>query len=207
MKLQWLKQEFRRIAIKAGLIGFVVLLVVGYSLYDRQTREDQLAQIQQDTALARNRISKLEQENNQFIQTQLKYNRIPLTQREQNLNDLPSRIALLQPLLQTLKVRYRLAVLDISLTNVAPYVSTTQQTTFSTAFNTVTLTFGGLSDEMVVSFLLELFETLPGYIRVESLEMKRELDITPSVLSQIQSRSIPVIVSGKVTFSWKTVRR
>lgn len=207
MRLMYLREELVRVGWKVGGVIAIAAIIMGYSLYDRQSREDTLAQMQRDTALAKNAIVRLEEDNNRFIQQQLRYNRIPENQRDVQLNDLPSRIAILQPTLQALKVRYRLAVLDISLTNVAPFVAAQNQTRFATQFNTITLTFGGLSDELILSFLQELFQTLPGYIRVEKLDMKRDLEITPEILGQVQGRSIPVLVSGSVVFTWKTVRK
>ena len=207
MRIALLQEELIKAAWVAGGIALGALIITGYSFYDRQNREDNLAQIDRDLALANNQIVKLEEDNNKFIQTQLRYNRIPDKKREVNLSDMASRIALLQPTLQGLKVRYRLAVLDISLTNVAPLVSAQDQKRYLTHFNTVTLTFGGLSDELILSFLQELFETLPGFIRVEKMEMKRTTEITSAVLGKIQNSSIPVLVSGSVVFTWKTVRK
>lgn len=207
MRVVFLREELIKTAWIAGGIALAALIFVGYSFYDRQSREDTLAQIQRDLALANNHIVKMEDDNNKFIQMQLHYNRIPDKQRDMNLSDLPSRIALLQPTLQSLKVRYRLAVLDISLTNVAPLISTQEQKGYDTHFNTVTLTFGGLSDELLLSFVQELFETLPGYMRVEKMELKREAEITPAILGQIKNSSIPLLVNGSVVFTWKTVRK
>jgi hypothetical protein len=207
MRLVALREELLRIGWKVGGAILLACLIMGYSFYDRQSREDELAKIQRETALSRNRIVKLEDENNRFIQQQLRFNRIPKRQRDVQLNDLPSRIAVLQPTLQNLKVRYRLAVLDINLTNVAPFIAAQDQKKYATQFNTITLNFGGLSDELILSFLQELFRTLPGYIRVEKMEMKRDLEITQDVLGQIQGQSIPVLVSGSIVFTWKTVRQ
>ena len=207
MKIAVIREELIRIAWIAGGITLAALLITGYSFYDRQKREDNLAQMERDIALANNQILKLEEDNDKYIQTKMRYNRIADRQREINLSDLPSRIAILQPTLQNLKVRYRLAVLDISLTNVAPLISEQEQKNYITHFNTVTLTFGGLSDELLMSFLQELFETLPGYIRVEKLELRRKTLITPSVLGQIQNSSIPLVVEGTVVFTWKTVHK
>ena len=207
MKIAVIREELIRIAWIAGVITLAALLITGYSFYDRQKREDNLAQMERDIALANNQILKLEEDNDKYIQTKMRYNRIADRQREINLSDLPSRIAILQPTLQNLKVRYRLAVLDISLTNVAPLISEQEQKNYITHFNTVTLTFGGLSDELLMSFLQELFETLPGYIRVEKLELRRKTLITPSVLGQIQNSSIPLVVEGTVVFTWKTVHK
>ena len=207
MKITFLREELIKTAWIAGGIIAIVLLIVGFSFYDRQNREDILAQTQRDLALAKNQIVKLEADNNKFIQTQLRYNRIPDKQRDANLSDLASRIALLQPTLQNLKIRYRLAVLDISLTNAAPVIGAQEQNRYAAYFNTVTLTFGGLSDELLLSFLQELFEDLPGFFRVEKFEMKREKEISSGVLTQIQDSSIPVLVSGSVVFTWKTVQK
>ena len=207
MRLVTLREELIKLGLRMGGVILVAGLIMGYSFYDRQSREDDLAKNQREIALARNRIVKLEDENNRFIQQQLRFNRIPVRQRDVQLSDLPSRIAVLQPTLQNLKVRYRLATLDINLTNVAPYLSAQDQNRYATQFNTITLTFGGLSDELILSFLQDLFQTLPGYIRVEKMELKRELEITQVVLGQIQGQTIPVLVSGNVVFTWKTVRR
>jgi hypothetical protein len=207
MKTVVIREELIKVASIVGGIALGALLITGYSFYDRQNREDTLAQVENDLALAKNQIVKLEEDNDKFLQLQLHYNRIPDKQRDINLSDLPSRLAILQPALQNLKVRYRLAVLDISLTNVAPLVGTQEQKGYITHFNTITLTFGGLSDELMMSFLQELFETLPGYIRVEKLVMNRKIEISPAVLAQIQNSSIPVLVEGSVVFTWKTVRK
>lgn len=207
MKLADARSELLQIGLKFGAAILVAGLILGFSFYDRQSREDELAKNQREIALARNRIQKLEEDNNRFIQQQLRFNRIPERQRNLQLNDLPSRIAFLQPTLQNLKVRYRLAVLDINLTNVAPLVAAQNQQKYSMQFNTITLNFGGLSDALVLSFLQELFMTLPGYIRVEAMDMQRKLEITNEVLGQIQGQSIPVLVSGSVVFTWKTVRK
>ena len=207
MKIAVLREELIQTAWAVGAILLGVLLITGYSFYDRQSREDALAQTQRDISLAKNQIRKLEDDNNQFVQMKVRYNQIPESKRAVGLNALPARIALLQPALQDLKIRYRLAVLDISLTNVAPLVTAEPNKRYGASLNTVTLRFGGLSDELLLSFLQELFETLPGYIRVEKLEMKRDAAISPAILGQIRASSTPLVASGAVTFSWKTVSR
>jgi hypothetical protein len=37
--------------------------------------------------------------------------------------------------------------------------------------------------------------------------MKRDLAITPAVIAEVRARRIPVLISGKVVISWKTVKR
>ena len=206
MKLNVAREALIKDVGKIGAILLLIGLIAGYSFYNRQSTESELAKLDRDTALSKNRIVKLEEENNEFVRLFLRYSKIPNNKREVNLNDLPSRIALLQPVLQNLKMKYHLAQLDISLTNVAPLGTIYDRKRYTTMFNNATFNFGALSDELVLSFLTELFEAMPGFVRVEVFEITRTQEITPSVLGQIQSKKIPVLVTGRVVFSWKTIR-
>lgn len=207
MKLSVIREALIKQASIAALVAVLAGGIAGYSVYYRQSEEDKLAKMQRDLALTNNKIVKLEEENDEALKLFSRLSRVPAPKRSIQMNDLPTRIALLQPLLEDLKVRYRMSKLEISLTNVAPMGPAYTKGSYETMFNTITITFGGLTDEMVMSLLKELTMALPGYIRFESLEMLRAAPITPMTYMQVQNRTLPALVTGKTTISWKTIRQ
>lgn len=207
MKLSVIREALMKEAGIAALVAVVAGGIAGYSVYYRQSEEDKLAKMQRDLALTNNRIVKLEEENDEALKLFSRLARVPATKRTIQMNDLPSRIQLLQPMLEDLKVRYRMPKLDISLTNVSTMGPAYTKGSYETMFSTITITFGALSDEMVLSLLKELTQSLPGYVRFESLDLVRTQNISVSAYNQVKQRTIPTLVSGKVLISWKTIRQ
>lgn len=207
MKLTILREELIREAARAGAAIIVAAIIAGLALYYRQSAEAELAKLKRDIALSNNRIVKLEEENTETLRMFSRVNQVPAAQKELPFNDLSSRVAWMQPRLEDIKRRYRLTQLDISMTNVAPLGGGYDQGSYQTMFNTITLTFGGLSDEILFSFLHELAEITPGYQRFEMLEMRRLLPIDQNVFLQIQAGRQPVLVAGRAIISWRTIRK
>lgn len=70
-------------------------------------------------------------------------------------------------------------------------------------WNRLRITFKAVSDVHVFSFLEEFRNSVPGFIRVEALEIKRNFDFTDQSLSTIKSSgTMPLNVEAKIEFSW-----
>lgn len=207
MKLTILREELIREAVKAVSAIVAAAVLAGSAMYYRQSAEETLAKLKRDIALSNNRIVKLEEENTETLRLFSRINQVPAAKKEVPFNDLASRVGWLQPKLEDIKRRYRLTQLDISMTNAAPLGGGYDQGSYQTMFNTVTLTFGGLSDEIIFSFLQELAEITPGYLRFEVLEMRRLLPIDQNVFLQIRGGRQPVLVAGRAIISWRTIRK
>lgn len=201
----------REIVIREGAIAvgavLVAALVFGGSLYYRQSAEEELAKLKRDLALANNRIVKLEEENTEALQLFSRHNRLPASKKDINFNDMATRIALLQPQLESIRGRYRLPQLEINLTNVASLGPAYERPGYGVMFNTFTLTFAAMSDQVALSALFELGQNLPGYVRYENIELKRVLPLDQTAFLRVQAGTVPPMVTGKATLSWRTIRK
>lgn len=81
-----------------------------------------------------------------------------------------------------------------------------QKQTLEGLSSKVSLSFSAMTDVQLYGFLEKLVEEFPGYVKLESLELKKKGDITPAVFEQVGKGEIPELATGKVVFHWIGVR-
>ncbi len=66
----------------------------------------------------------------------------------------------------------------------------------------ISVQFLAISDTHVWSFLDDLRRSAPGLIRIESVKLKRNGDLTDATISQIPGGTTPLLVDTTVEFTW-----
>lgn len=70
----------------------------------------------------------------------------------------------------------------------------------------VDLNFSAMTDEDMIQFVEALYRDFPGYVKIKSLELKRNNDISDEALVGLASGRRPELVSGQMLFSWMGVK-
>ncbi len=78
--------------------------------------------------------------------------------------------------------------------------------TITTLFATVDLDFKALDDRKALSFINDFTNSLPGYVVINSAEIKKDKNYSNEELIAISSGNGSGIVDGKITFSWYAFR-
>lgn len=64
------------------------------------------------------------------------------------------------------------------------------------------LNFGGMSDTHLLSFIQDLRASMPGFVKIDKLELKRDKALDVTVYRQMSRGSTPEVVSGELVFTW-----
>ncbi len=105
--------------------------------------------------------------------------------------------------LGTLKNNYRLTSLSLQMDPEEPFENEELQAAkLDVVRSNVVLELGGMSDQHIYSFIKEMRNKLPGFIKVKRLELKREKGFDIETLQQISNGAAPQMVSGKLAFEW-----
>ena len=106
-------------------------------------------------------------------------------------------------LLDKLKDTYHLSRLTLKMepAEELPQEKFRKKTTL-TEHSEVTLKFSGLTDEYLFSFIDALIHELSGYMRIENMQLRRELPINNDILLKISHGDTPALVSGEIVFHW-----
>ncbi len=75
-------------------------------------------------------------------------------------------------------------------------------TTIITSFANIDLTFSALDDRRALSFVNDFTNSLPGYVVINSLEIKKDKSYSDEQLIAISTGKGSGLVEGKTTFSW-----
>ncbi len=119
------------------------------------------------------------------------------------VDDITSRIKEAREPLQFLKDKYRLSQLDITITPpTAMKEAFLKRENYIANASKVTLRFSGLTDELVLSFVHELFDEFPGYVSITSLDLEKVGDINEQTVATIKTGVFPILVKGILVFEW-----
>lgn len=66
----------------------------------------------------------------------------------------------------------------------------------------ISLTFGGMSDTHLLSFIQDLRASMPGFVKIDQLTLKRDKALDVTVYRQVSRGSTPEVVSGELIFTW-----
>lgn len=78
--------------------------------------------------------------------------------------------------------------------------------TVTTSFATIDLDFKALDDRRALSFINDFTNSLPGYVVINNVEIKKDKNYSNADLIAISSGQGTGIVDGKITFSWYAFR-
>lgn len=105
--------------------------------------------------------------------------------------------------LDILKDQYRLSSLTLKMSPVEELEGKEyQKQTTKVVHTEVKLSFSGLTDNHLLSFVEAVLKEFRGYARIDSLRLQRNRVIDNNLIVSISKGAIPEIVTGEITFHW-----
>jgi hypothetical protein len=200
MKIQELRtQTITYAGIKGAIVvGVMVLLLVALGI--RNNEEDALTKA---NARARD-VNASIQSTEQFLEKAQKSLELQATLQHKNkLSGSGIDQKYIANLLNALKERYLLTELSMKMT--PPTVlkdGEFAKTHIELEHTLVTLTFAGLSDELLLSFVDNMLRLLPGYTQVDVVQLERRKPIDKAFLDEVAREKYTPIVGGVLSLHW-----
>jgi hypothetical protein len=104
------------------------------------------------------------------------------------------------------KKRYRLSEANLDLSTPVELVDIYKTDTTVVVSSEVTVKFKAITDEYVFSFIDAVLKELPGYVKVEMLQMSRTGEVNDDLLRRISKGENPELVAGSMTFQWRDLK-
>jgi hypothetical protein len=199
-------RELRKKTVKAAITALIAVAVAGavyggFSLlYDSVAEEKATAESKYDAdngllASLSSQLQKSGEAEKRFLEIQSK--------RTSNVFD--ADIKVLREFLATSRQRYKFD--DFKIKTVTPNDSDKPElANFNykvKVWNRFRITFKAVSDVHIFSFLDDFRSAVPGFIRIETLDLKRTADFTDQTMSVIKtSGAMPLNVEAKIEFTW-----
>ena len=206
MKVNRLKRKLNKDALYATAIFVLVSIIAGLTWMKAMQDEQEIQRIKgeisnldADYLRTRDKIDKAKKQLTDFMA--LPENKIPTANVD---TDITSWIREAREPLLKLKNSYKLNSLDLSLTPPTELKDGAFKRDSVMAISSkVTLKFDAASDELIFSFVDDLINHFPGYVRVESIDITRSGEITETMLSQVIAQgTAPSLVNGTLVFEW-----
>ncbi len=196
-KLERLKSDLIRQGIISGgitavLLGAMLFVMSIEQEYtdERQLLTRQINQVNADIQQLDSRFKKARQSLDLYEQ---------LRSSSDNADEALSRKEI-TAILNILKDKYKLSTLTLRMTPMIELADQKYVTpTTSVAKTELTMTFSGMTDELLLGFVKDLQELLPGYSRIIFLEMERTGSIDNQFLMAVNRETYPALVQGEVT--------
>lgn len=115
-------------------------------------------------------------------------------------------LASAQQLLENLRNQYSLGGFKADISKPVDLQDVYRTETTVVASTKVELSFDALNDESVFAFIGALSRGLPGYIKISSLQVTREGEITPVLLKNLQEGKYQPVVRGRMAFYWRDLK-
>ena len=200
------QKQLSQYVVKQSIICFVIVLIFGGVYYFTGTMADDSAE--KKTA-AEGKVSSEQGQitslTNQLDKSGVAEKKFLLLQATRDNEDFTSNVDTLKEWLRNAKTQYRLSnTFKLSITAAKP--------ASNAEFNglgydvlehpAMKLEFTSISDTHVFSFIDAFLRNTPGFIRIDSLSMKRVGDIDSNTVAQVKSGATPFVMETKMEFNW-----
>ncbi len=207
MKIVNLKKKIKKRLIRNAIIIAVLIgLFVGAFVYNSSST----ASLEQ----SRNRANS--------IQSQIASTKMQYAESEANLKEylamdksklpgtdgyelLRERLSVALPAIQDMKDVYSFKKLNLSLAEIRK-MDNINSMNFVAYQNAITLDYAGGTDEYIYSFINDLKNTLPGYLNIESISLKRDNDINDETMANYIAPGEFSLVSGNIKLDWVVLK-
>lgn len=195
---------FRKKLIKEGLviagvvvaIGVVTAMVVGWDEAAQAAKvqaQSLLSTAQSEVDIAKAQLSSIDEHMEAYRELDEK--------RDNEVYELNR--AVFQDQMAALRAQYRLSELSLQLAPEQklemPALANNEVEAFSAE---VKLTLASMTDQHVYSFVQAMQRSLPGFVKLKQMTLKRNLNFDVNVLRQISKGDSVKMVSGDVVFDW-----
>lgn len=202
-------QNLKKQLIKISIIASVVVLATGAAAYGifawSSSLQEEAAKTKSQVGRARGDVSNREKKNKEAQEYLDLYNSINTDSEQDKISDLNRDKAM-----AWIK-QVALANHILNMTGTVTPISTVdnqafKKKTFEGINSKISLKFGAMTDEQIFRFLQALLGNFPGYVKVESLTLSKQGEITQSIIQQAQRGQFPELVTGELVFYWIGVR-
>jgi hypothetical protein len=187
------------IAAGCGMVAFATMMLADMAAADAKKESDTLtASVMADE----NQLREIKNKIELSVGAEKRFSEIQLTRMEPSFL---SKTELLVALLQESKNRYRLS--GFKPLNIPPEMPSKVPALIDKEYNVVvrdgvTIEFEAISDVHVYSFLRHLLRHAPGFMRLQSIDIQRQEDLTPQSLAQLKAGQSLGLVVTKLQFTW-----
>lgn len=188
--------------VRYSIIKAVILTVLGgIALTVYTVQQGYLAERQRISASINNVNSDIQKLDSTFKKAKESLDLYEQLQQSENSAESALSRKNIAESLNILKDRYKLHSLSLRMTPVKDLEDRRYLTDTTQVIQTeITLSFAGMTDELMFGFINDVLRQLPGYTRVSYLKMKRDLPIDNEFLLAVSREEFPPLVSGEVAF-------
>ncbi|MBN67036.1 MAG: hypothetical protein CMM94_05660 [Rickettsiales bacterium] len=202
-------RDFRkRIAIQGAIAVVAVGVIFGVSAFIAGVAEEateETSRIERDIRSQESQIRSLKEQLGRSDESTEKYLEL-MTERGDN-NDFYISREKARDLLAILRNKYRLTSLSLT---VGPEQQVADESfdglTVDVVMMNVEITFGGITDQHIYSFLQNLRDDISGFMRVREFTVERRKRITNDIYLQVSRGGEPEMVAATLVFDWIGVK-
>lgn len=207
MKKEQIQKNIKQLLIKFGIVDLILLGIVGFLyIYSDSLGDDYYSLKSRASSLE----SEIRQKNNTYFDAEenlesflrISNNRLPT---ETGYKESYQRIKQILPNIEKFKDLYSFKKLTFTLGKIEENRDYSK-TNFDAYSGSLSLYFEGASDQFVFSFINDLKNSMPGYLKIDDFYISKKED-----LSNIGVRSFLTVknfyfVTGKIDLNWITFK-
>jgi hypothetical protein len=112
-----------------------------------------------------------------------------------------------EEILNNLRTKYRLTTFQATVAAEQPFVGEGYDNrTVDLTQSDIKIDFNAMSDLHVFSFVKELKEQLPGYVRIYDFSIRRAEQLKPEHFAAMSKGETPALVNAKISMMWMGIR-
>ncbi len=199
MKILKLRKKIIASFSVAGILFLAFVAIIFLSYYEKKSAVAKVELIKSDTAQIENQISELETKTVEIKKYQGLWKNLSGNKKNTagiKMDEINSNLAL---------VAEKYSIFDPVIKVALPETlkdGVFKRATVSVLSTNVSLSFSSADDVMAISFVTEFLNSIPGYVVVTNLELRKSKSYTDKDLIEISSGKNSAAVNGKVDFFW-----
>lgn len=202
-------QSLKKKLIKLSIVGLVIVSVCAAAAYGvfawSTSLLDEAKSANSKLSRARGDVSSREQKNREAQGYLELYNEIQGDSEQAKISELDREKA--EIWLKEQALRNNIIHLEGSFEPIKPVeASAFKKKTFEGITSKVMLKIGAMTDGQIYRFINSLLTEFPGYIKITSLTMTKQSEITESTLKSAARGNFPDMVKAEIEFNWIGVR-
>lgn len=111
-----------------------------------------------------------------------------------------------QQFLENLKNQYALGAFKADISKPVELQDVYKTETTVVVSTRVDMVFDGLTDESIFAFISALNRGLPGYVKMDSLQVTRQGEVSPVLLKNLSEGRYQPVVQGRLSFYWRDLK-
>lgn len=207
MKFDIEKKKLIKESVIAASVLFVAFSIYGFVSYYTGTMESDIQDAENAKMQAIRTTLKEEEAYKNIVESFEVYKAIPTSKlpHPDGLANAASRIRTARPVIEEFKKQYFISNVDVTFSNVDE-IPAENGNSVGIVTNRITIEMDTLTDELFLSFLHRLIKDFPGYLTIEQMDVRRDVPLTPEIITRIKRGDKPSLVNGEVRLLWKVLK-